>query len=93
MGRSCYSPPPKIEHSEVAHARYEILIEAVRRSGDPSKPRRVYLETGYQLSHNPDSWLQPDVSVRFADQHSEGSYLQGSPLLAVEDRIRDEHCS
>jgi Uma2 family endonuclease len=75
-------PPPKSKHSLIAMA----VAEALR----PLKQRgvaKVLMEAGYQLSSDPPTWIQPDVSAismeRVRATSSEG-YFTGAPELAVE---------
>jgi Uma2 family endonuclease len=47
----------------------------------------AYLEAGYKLTHDPPTWVQPDVSVlsksRIDQTHPDGFFL-GAPELTVE---------
>ncbi len=66
-------PPPKFQHSLVAHRLYRRLLSA----GDD----RAYLEAGYRIG---GGWLQPDVSVAHPNHPLRDGYLSGAPQLAVE---------
>lgn len=68
-------PPARDSHGDIVHALYEAL-----RSVLPAA--RVRIEAGYRMP--PDTWLQPDVSVRWPDQPVENDYRQGSPMIAAE---------
>jgi Uma2 family endonuclease len=68
-------PPAQDLHGDIIHALYEVL-----RSVLPAN--RVRIEAGYRMP--PDTWLQPDVSVRWPDQPAENGFRQGSPMIAIE---------
>lgn len=75
-------PPPKWKHSDVASNAFVALLP-LRQNG----LGRVHAEAGYKISHNPPSWIQPDVSFVRAeriDTVAPGGYLTGAPELAVE---------
>jgi len=74
-------PPPLLNHTATAQAFFLLL----HRLLDPSL---VFMEAGYKIGKN---WVQPDVSVRRADQRREGGYLAAAPMLAIE--ILSEHKS
>ena len=75
QGKLVTLPPAKRASGEIGIR----LFDALRvRCGS-----RVYIEMGYLIGTNPRSWLQPDVSVRHADQPGD-DYLEGAPLIAVE---------
>lgn len=75
-------PPAKSRHSLIANA----VAEALR----PLKERgiaKILLEAGYQLSDDPPTWIQPDVSVLRVDRAlatPADGYFRGSPELAIE---------
>jgi Uma2 family endonuclease len=68
-------PPARDSHGDIVHALYEVL-----RSVLPAG--RVRIDAGYRMA--PDTWLEPDVSVRWPDQPAENGYRQGSPMIAME---------
>lgn len=80
-GEHIILPPPEFEHSRIQHNLLDALRPYVRQRqlGD------VMMEVAFRLS--PDACLQPDVSfVRSAQIKNvvPGTYLQGSPALAIE---------
>ena len=75
-------PPPKSGHSRIASNCFQVLL-VLKEKG----LGRVYLEAGYRLSHDPSTWIQPDVSVIRTERSLETSpddYFLGAPDLAVE---------
>ena len=75
-------PPPKSGHSKVARQVSRALQVLEDRSLG-----NVYMEAGYQLSQDPATWIQPDVSF-LREERVKGSspddYFKGAPDLAVE---------
>ena len=85
-------PPAGCDHTDVVHRLYHSSIDAVARLALPALDT-VYIEMGYLLTHDPKSWLQPDVSVTHPNQ-PRGRYYEGGPLIAFEvvspdDRAKD----
>jgi Uma2 family endonuclease len=75
-------PPPKSRHSEIARRMNRALTVFEDKS-----LVRVYMEAGFQLSNDPPTWIQPDVSVlRVERARATGGddYFVGSPELAIE---------
>ncbi|MGA3189113.1 MAG: Uma2 family endonuclease [Bryobacteraceae bacterium] len=75
-------PPPKSKHSLIASAIAEALLPLKQRG-----IAKVLMEAGYQLSENPPTWIQPDVSVlriERARATSGDGYFMGAPEIAVE---------
>src|SRR5580704_1549426 len=74
--------PPKSRHSEIARRMNRALTVFEDKS-----LVRVYMEAGFQLSNDPPTWIQPDVSVlRVERARATGGddYFVGSPELAIE---------
>jgi Uma2 family endonuclease len=75
-------PPPKSRHSNIASNTFKTLLWLEER-----RLGRVYAETGYKLSENPATWIQPDVSFlrneRVRATLPDG-YFEGAPDLAIE---------
>jgi len=68
-------PPPENAHSRIAK---RIFILLLARLGE----RRVWQDhTGYRIGKG---WIEPDVSVSWPEQRSDGKYFAGSPMIAVE---------
>lgn len=75
-------PPPKLRHSEVVKRLFTALAGIEKQAGCTA-----FQEAGYKLTHDPASWIQPDVSFIRQDRvdHSDpDGYLLGAPELAVE---------
>lgn len=75
-------PPPKSGHSEVARR-----VSRALQTLEDHRLGRVYMEAGYQLSQDPATWIQPDVSFLRQEQASGRSadeYFTGAPDVAVE---------
>ena len=74
-------PPPKSGHCEIAH-RILRALDTGRHLGFSA-----YVEAGYKLTHDPPTWIQPDVSVLSQgriDQTDPDGYFLGAPEIAVE---------
>jgi Uma2 family endonuclease len=75
-------PPPKSRHSLVASNTFKELLPL-----EESGLGRVMPEAGYKLSHDPPTWIQPDVSFlrkeRVQATAPDGYFLE-APELAVE---------
>ena len=73
-------PPPQLPHSKVAKRVFLALLPLEQRGlGE------VYAEAGYKLSHDPPTWIQPDVSfVRPGRTAAVTRYFTGAPDLAAE---------
>ena len=79
-------PPAKRRHNETAERLCDLLkaaIGRVRQENPAAVFGAAYHEMGYELSRDPGTWLQPDVSVTHPDQGGDDYYL-GAPLLAFE---------
>jgi Uma2 family endonuclease len=74
-------PPAKIRHMRLVKRLYEILKDALHRTGDLCQFGPVDMEFGYKVGSK--NWLQPDISIEHKGQ-TEGDYLEGAPALAVE---------
>ena len=75
-------PPPKSGHSEIAHRIFKALIPIETRARG-----RAFVEAGYKLSADKQSWLQPDVSFlrnERAKATKADDYFAGAPELAIE---------
>ncbi len=76
-------PPARSDHSDLAYRIHASLAPfvAAHRLG------RVYIEAGYKLFEDKQTWLQPDVSwvsaARLAAPRVNG-YFFGAPDLAIE---------
>lgn len=70
-------PPAELLHMDIVHALFLLLKASFRGPG------KVYMETGYLLTADPRSWVQPDVSITHPDQ-PRGKYYQGAPRIAFE---------
>ena len=68
-------PPAKLTHMQIVKGMQEVLERVLPK-------RRVWVETGYQLSKR--GWLQPDVSVSWPDQRVENDWMQRAPMIAIE---------
>src|SRR5437016_4394950 len=77
-------PPAKRKHNKIAQWLFLRLFHSVTEAhgrGEAGELGEAHMEMGYKF---PDgSWLQPDVSITYADQKA-GDYYLGSPALAVE---------
>ena len=75
-------PPPISRHCIIALYMSEALRPLMKR-----RLGHVYVEAGYKLSHNPPTWIQPDVSFLRMDRvratDPDGCFLN-APDLAVE---------
>lgn len=75
-------PPVKSRHSRIARRLSHALA-----SFEEKGLWEVHVEAGYQLSDDPPTWIQPDVSVlrieRARTTPADG-YFRGSPELAIE---------
>ena len=79
-------PPAQLRHGEISERLYERLKSAIQQLQGETRDARfgkVHHEMGYLLANEPQSWLQPDVSLTHPDQ-SAGRYYEGAPLLAIE---------
>jgi Uma2 family endonuclease len=77
-------PPAKLRHKLTAHQILERLHAALQWAhahGAATTLGAVYHEMGYRLA--PDSYVQPDVSVPYANQAADEYYL-GAPAIAIE---------
>ena len=75
-------PPPKSGHSNVAMRTLKSLLPFEDKAGG-----RFYAEAGYKLSHDPATWIEPDVSFLRIERvrRTPGSeFFLGAPDLAVE---------
>ena len=73
-------PPAKLPHARVAH---RIQSQLNRMAPHGGAVEFAYVEIGYKVKADPDSWLVPDVSVPHPGQPS-SDYFEGAPMLAVE---------
>ncbi len=76
-------PPVKSRHSDVALNVYDALAPFVRQH----RLRKMFIECGYLLVHDPPTVRGPDVSFLAASRTSEldrDEYFRGGPTLAVE---------
>jgi Uma2 family endonuclease len=81
-GRLTTLPPPKRPHSRVSKRLFLLL-----HSQESKGVIVAYYETGFKLSNDPPTWLQPDVSLVTQKRDREGAredYFSGAPDLAVE---------
>ena len=77
-------PPARKKHNQIAERFYLALLEAAKKGQRPGLALgAVHHEMSYRVARNPDSWLQPDVSLTHPGQAGE-EYYEGAPLLAVE---------
>jgi Uma2 family endonuclease len=75
-------PPPTVGHSEIARRAHEAL-----RPLRESSLGKVFWGVGCKLSHDPPTWIQPDVSFLWAEDirtTSPDDYFTAAPGLAVE---------
>jgi Uma2 family endonuclease len=75
-------PPPKSGHTLIAHIISKALCAIEKQMGC-----RALYEAGYKLTHDPPTWVQPDVSVLSEDridQTDPDGYFLGAPELTVE---------
>lgn len=70
-------PPAELLHMDIVHMLFRLLDASF------TGPGKVYMETGYLLTADPRSWVQPDVSITHADQ-PRGKYFEGAPQVAFE---------
>ncbi len=76
-------PPPKARHSKVANRIAEAL--RVYANTNWQDTDRILMESGYEYTREPASWIMPDVAVNHPDQTvDETGYFQLSPMIAVE---------
>jgi Uma2 family endonuclease len=75
-------PPPMFGHSNIARRAYEAL-----RPLEESGLGKVFWAVGCKLSHDPPTWIQPDVSFLWSE-HIRATlpddYFTAAPGLAVE---------
>jgi Uma2 family endonuclease len=79
-------PPAKKRHNKTAARLYVQLLrqfEELRKMNTRFPDGEPCIEMGYLLGRNPGSWLQPDVSITWANQAGD-DYFEGSPMLAFE---------
>jgi Uma2 family endonuclease len=79
-------PPPKRKHMDVTQRLFLLLLRVVRRLRRRHAELglgEVYIETGFKMGSDPQSWLVPDVSILHAGQGGE-DYYEGAPLVAIE---------
>jgi Uma2 family endonuclease len=79
-------PPPQRRHMQICRRLLKLLDAALERwkRGHPEAPiGEVEIEMGYLVSTDPQSWLQPDVSLTHPDQPGE-RYYEGAPLVVFE---------
>src|SRR5205807_2808070 len=74
-------PPAILRHMQIARKLVNVLTPIVERHGPALGLGDVFFETGYKMG--PRRWLQPDVSIPYANQAS-NDYFEGAPALAVE---------
>ena len=73
-------PPAQLPHTWIAKRLYKALLELEKQGAGVA-----FHETGYKLSNNPPTWLQPDVSfLRPGRAAMAQKYFTGAPDLAVE---------
>lgn len=75
-------PPPKSGHSNIAADTF-LRLQPLQENG----LGRVYQEAGFQLSEDPATWIQPDVSFVKMERvraTKPNEYFLGAPELAVE---------
>jgi Uma2 family endonuclease len=74
-GEVTIMPPPELAHSRIAKQILLLLLARVDKG-------RIWPDhTGYRIAQG---WMEPDVSVSFADQRRDDKYFLGSPMIAVE---------
>src|SRR5579862_2164938 len=79
-------PPAKLRHNQIAQRLLMALCAALEdlRAANPAAPLgQAYHEMGYDLTRDPASWLQPDVSITHPNQGA-GDYFNGAALLVFE---------
>lgn len=78
-------PPPKFGHNRCSDELFFQLRMAVAQAPG-SAGMLVCREMGYRVSSDPDSWLQPDVSITHLNQapKSDDEYCEGAPLIVFE---------
>jgi Uma2 family endonuclease len=77
-------PPAPRRHNEASHeifGRLNLALTEAHARGEGAELGRVFIEMGYKLPTG--SYVQPDVSVTFADQPGD-DYFEGSPAVAIE---------
>ena len=92
QGELVSMPPAVLDHMDVVRPLFRHLDAAVEHSRQTQSAialGTVYVETGYLLSSNPRSWLQPDISLTHRNQ-SHGKYLEDAPLMAFEIVSEDD---
>jgi Uma2 family endonuclease len=75
-------PPLTLGHCELSNRARQALLPIERRGGG-----RVFSLAGFKLSHEPPTWLRPDVSIlrqRRIVATDPDDYFSGAPELAVE---------
>jgi Uma2 family endonuclease len=63
--------------------RLAAALQELRQNGVELRVGNAFVEMGYRVGQNPDSWLRPDVSVTHQGQPGE-DYFEGAPAVAVE---------
>jgi Uma2 family endonuclease len=85
-GELIQMPPAKYMHMETVERLLFLLsriVRRLRRHHPEISLGRVHVEMGYLMASDPNSWLQPDVSISHAGQ-TRNDYYHGAPLLAIE---------
>ena len=75
-------PPPKSKHSIIAF-KIAVLLLPFQEKGQG----QILCEAGYQLSEDPATWIQPDVSFHKMERvraTTPADYFRGAPELAIE---------
>jgi Uma2 family endonuclease len=75
-------PPPMFGHSEIARRAHEAL-RPLRESG----LGKLFWGAGCKLSHDPPTWIQPDITFLWAEDIRAtlpDDYFTAAPGLAVE---------
>jgi Uma2 family endonuclease len=76
-------PPPHFLHAQIVSILLESLIAFLART----RLGRAYPEAGLQLSHDPPTVRQPDLSVALGERAPRAAvegYFQGAPDLVIE---------
>ena len=79
-------PPAKRKHMKSTHNLFRLLdriVEDLRSRRPDLLLGEVFMEMGYRLESDPESWLIPDISITHAGQAGD-DYYEGAPLVAVE---------
>jgi Uma2 family endonuclease len=78
-------PPPKFGHSRYSDLLSRELSTVIENSS-AFNGMLVCREMGYCLSSDPDSWLQPDVSITHPNQapQNDEEYCIGAPFIVFE---------